>query len=104
MTTAYVALGSNLGDRRDLIDRAVRALSDVAGVRLLTRSSLYETAPVGGPAGQGAYLNAVVAVDTSLSPGELLARCLEIEAGLGRVREMKDGPRTIDLEIGRAHV
>jgi 3-oxoacyl-[acyl-carrier protein] reductase len=99
MTTAYVALGGNLGDRRGNLERAVEALAQTAGVRLLSRSSLYETAPVGGPAGQGAYLNAVVAIETDLSPEDLLSRCAQIEAGLGRVREVKDGPRTIDLDL-----
>src|SRR3954454_23212777 len=99
MTTAYVALGGNLGDRRGNLERAVEALAQTAGVRLLSRSSLYETAPVGGPAGQGAYLNAVVAIETDLSPEDLLSRCAQIEAGLGRVRAVKDGPRTIDLGL-----
>jgi 2-amino-4-hydroxy-6-hydroxymethyldihydropteridine diphosphokinase len=99
MTTAYVALGGNLGDRHDNLERATQALAQTPGVRLLARSSLYETAPVGGPAGQPAYLNAVVAIETDLSPEDVLARCAQIEANLGRVREVKDGPRTIDLDL-----
>jgi 2-amino-4-hydroxy-6-hydroxymethyldihydropteridine diphosphokinase len=97
--TVYIALGSNLGDRRASIDAAVVRLDAVPGVRVTRRSSLYETAPVGGPAGQGSYLNAVAEVATTLAPDELLALLQAIEADLGRVRAERDGPRTIDLDI-----
>jgi 2-amino-4-hydroxy-6-hydroxymethyldihydropteridine diphosphokinase len=96
---AYVALGSNLGDRQAHLDRAVAAVAGLEGVTVTRRSSAYETAPVGGPAGQGAYLNAVIEVQTALSPEELLARLLAIEDQLGRVRTVKDGPRVIDLDL-----
>jgi 2-amino-4-hydroxy-6-hydroxymethyldihydropteridine diphosphokinase len=98
-TTAYIALGSNEGDRHDYLRRAVAALAEVPGVEGVRQSSLYETAPVGGPPGQGPYLNAVVAVRTTLAPEALLARLLDIEARLGRVRAVRDGPRTIDLDL-----
>ena len=95
--TAYLALGSNLGDRRDYLTRAVAALrSHVAVTRI---STYYETAPVGGPAGQGAYLNAAAEVQTDLAPTNLLHLLLEIERSLGRVRIEKDGPRTLDLDL-----
>lgn len=97
--TAYLALGSNLGDRQQTLERAVTALADTPGVRLGRRSALYETAPVGGPAGQGAYLNAALEVHTTLSADDLLARMLAIEADLGRVRGLPDAARTIDLDL-----
>ena len=96
---AYIALGSNLGDRQGHLDRAISRLGELPGVRVSKRSSLYETAPVGGPAGQGSYLNAVVEVASELGPEELLTRLHTIESDLGRVRTVRDGPRTIDLDI-----
>jgi 3-oxoacyl-[acyl-carrier protein] reductase len=96
---AYIALGSNLGDRRATLDRAVARLDAVPGVHVLRRSSLYETAPVGGPAGQGSFLNAVVEITSAIGPDDLLSSLQAIEADLGRVRTVRDGPRTIDLDI-----
>jgi 2-amino-4-hydroxy-6-hydroxymethyldihydropteridine diphosphokinase len=98
-TTAYIALGSNLGDRRAYLERAVEALGALPGVTVLRRSSLYETAPVGGPPGQGPYLNAVAEVRTDLPAEALLRALLDIESQLGRVRQERDGPRTIDLDL-----
>lgn len=98
-TTAFIALGSNLGDRRSYLDRAIVALAGLPGTMLARASRYHETAPVGGPAGQGAYLNAVVEVDTTLTPEELLNHQLRIEQSLGRVRLERDGPRTIDLDL-----
>ncbi len=92
-TTAYVALGSNLGDRREHLRYGVRALPGVVGV-----SHLYETDPVGGPE-QGAYLNLVAKLDTELYPWELLDLCLAIEAGAGRERTVRWGARTLDLDV-----
>jgi len=92
-TTAYVALGSNLGDRRDHLRHGVRSLPGVSAV-----SHLYETEPVGGPE-QGAYLNLVVELATDLYPWELLDRCLAIEAGAGRERSVRWGARTLDLDV-----
>ncbi len=98
--TAYIALGSNWGDeRRDYLEQAVVMLAATPGVVVGRRSSLYETKPVGGPAGQEDYLNGVVEVTTTLSPEELLERLQTIEIALGRVRTVKDGPRTIDLDL-----
>ncbi|MGL4554391.1 MAG: 2-amino-4-hydroxy-6-hydroxymethyldihydropteridine diphosphokinase [Gemmataceae bacterium] len=95
---AHVALGSNLGDRSRTLTRAVAALGE-AGVAVVRRSGLYETAPVGGPDGQGPYLNAVVEVETGLSPEDLLAVLRRIEEALGRERAVHHGPRTIDLDL-----
>jgi 2-amino-4-hydroxy-6-hydroxymethyldihydropteridine diphosphokinase len=97
--TAYVALGSNLGDRLGYLAaarQALRARKDVALVRV---STVYETAPVGGPAGQGPYLNAAAEIGTTLSPDELLRVLLDIEQRNGRVRTEPDGPRTLDLDL-----
>jgi 3-oxoacyl-[acyl-carrier protein] reductase len=99
MPVAYIALGSNLGDRWANIHGAVRRLRAEPGVRLLAASECYETTPVGGPAGQGPYLNSAAAIETDLSPEDLLAFLHRIEQQFGRVRTVKDGPRTLDLDL-----
>jgi 2-amino-4-hydroxy-6-hydroxymethyldihydropteridine diphosphokinase len=96
---AYVALGSNLGDRQAMLEQALAALRRDPGTAVLRVSPVYETRPVGGPPGQGPYLNAVAEVRTTLEPHDLLAVLLRIEAGLGRVRLERDAPRTIDLDL-----
>ena len=93
-TRAYVALGSNLGDRRAALKAAIAGLPDVVSV-----SGVYETDPVGGPEGQGAYLNMVVGLDTDLDPFALLARCHGVEAEAGRVRTVRNAPRTLDADV-----
>jgi len=95
---AYIALGSNLGDRDQFLRDARRRIAAVPGVEMLAESSIEETAPI-GPVGQGAYLNQMLAVRTTLTPPELLARLLEIEREGGRMRDARWGPRTIDLDI-----
>lgn len=97
MAIAYIALGSNLGDRSLCVRRAVTLL-DQKGVAVLKHSTVIETEPVGGPA-QNKFLNAVVKVATELSPLELLSLCQSIEKELGRVRTVVNGPRAIDLDI-----
>ena len=92
---AYLALGSNLGDRWQFLREAVTALRD----ELVAVSNVYETDPVGGPAGQGAYLNCVVALETEKSPHELLGICRRLEAAADRVRIERDGPRTLDVDV-----
>lgn len=99
MAIAYIALGGNLGDRDDALRRALTALRQTEGVEVTRVSPLYETRPVGGPAGQGPYLNAVAEVRSDHQPHDLLAVLLAIEQQLGRVRREKDGPRTIDLDL-----
>ncbi|MEI6474043.1 MAG: 2-amino-4-hydroxy-6-hydroxymethyldihydropteridine diphosphokinase [Planctomycetota bacterium] len=98
--TVFVALGSNVGDRSAHMEHAFRALGSTAGMRLIRQSSIHETAPVGSP-GQGPYLNAVAEISTELSPNALLAKLLEIECqrGRDRTREVRFGPRTLDLDI-----
>jgi 2-amino-4-hydroxy-6-hydroxymethyldihydropteridine diphosphokinase len=97
--TAYVALGSNVGDRRGYLDRARAQLRGRPGVSATRASSVYETAPVGGPAGQGPYLNAAAEFITDLSPDEFLGLLQAVEEGLGRVRQERHGPRTLDLDL-----
>ncbi len=97
MSIAYIALGSNLGDRVSCITRAVAALQE-KGVSVLKQSTIIETDPVGGPP-QDKFLNAVVKVSTELSPLELFLVCQSVEKQLGRVRDVANGPRTIDLDI-----
>jgi 2-amino-4-hydroxy-6-hydroxymethyldihydropteridine diphosphokinase len=99
MAVAYIALGSNLGDRRDFLDRALEALQERPGIVVSQVSSFHETAPVGGPPGQGPYLNAAAELQTNLGPRELLQALLEVETLLGRVRREFHGPRTIDLDL-----
>jgi 2-amino-4-hydroxy-6-hydroxymethyldihydropteridine diphosphokinase len=91
---AFLGLGSNLGDRRAHLRAAVERLPDVVAV-----SPVYETDPVGGPPGQGAYLNAVVELWTSRTPRELLAVAQAAEAAAGRVRAERWGPRTLDVDV-----
>ncbi len=96
---AYLGLGSNLGDRRALLKQAVQSLDDHADIHVIRISRMYESAPAGGPPGQGEYLNAAVAVETSLSPNDLLAVIAGIERSLGRIRTERFAPRTIDIDI-----
>lgn len=93
VTTAYLGLGSNMGDSRAILRRAVGAMPDVIAV-----SPVYETEPVGGVE-QGVFQNIVVEVETILGPKELLARCLELEQAEGRTRTIRWGPRTLDIDV-----
>lgn len=94
MTRAFIGLGSNLGDRRGYLRNAVAALPDVVAV-----SPVYETAPVGGPPGQDAFLNCVVELDTELTARDLLDVCRRLEANAERVRTERWGPRTLDVDV-----
>jgi 2-amino-4-hydroxy-6-hydroxymethyldihydropteridine diphosphokinase len=96
-TTAYLGLGSNLGDRLGNLQAAVDGLDDAAGVRVVASSRVWETAPVGPT--QPDYLNAVVRVETELAPADLLAACRRVEQDLGRVRRERWGARTIDVDV-----
>ena len=96
-TSAYLALGSNLGDRLATLQRAAGLLDARAGIRVVRSSRVYETAPVGPP--QPAYLNAVIEVATDLEPRALLEACLGVEAELGRERLERWGPRTLDVDV-----
>lgn len=96
--TAFLGLGSNLGDRLATLQAAVDLLSAEPGIDVDASSGVWETAPVGGPS-QPDYLNAVLRVATALSPPELLAACARVEARLGRVRDVRWGPRTVDVDV-----
>jgi 2-amino-4-hydroxy-6-hydroxymethyldihydropteridine diphosphokinase len=94
MTRAFLALGSNLGDRDAELRRAVGSMTEVVAA-----SAVYETDPVGGPEGQGPYLNMVVQLETKRSPQQLLETCRSLEAVAGRVRDVHWGPRTLDVDV-----
>lgn len=98
---AAIALGSNVGDRQAHLTYALEHLRTMAEVRVLAVSTWYETAPVGGPLGQGAYLNGACLVDTTLEAHALLDLLLAIEQerGRDRTREERHGPRTLDLDL-----
>lgn len=94
MPRAFIGVGSNVGDRLAHLRAAVAGLPDVVGV-----SPLYETEALGGPEGQGAYLNAVVELDTELGARRLMHIGQEVEASRGRVRTERWGPRTLDVDV-----
>lgn len=94
----YIGIGSNLGDRDKNILDAIRRLRGTKGIEVKAVSGIYETEPVGGPA-QPKYLNGVIEIETLLEPKELLSVLQAIENKLGRERMVKNGPRTIDLDI-----
>ncbi|HVJ98324.1 MAG TPA: 2-amino-4-hydroxy-6-hydroxymethyldihydropteridine diphosphokinase [Acidimicrobiia bacterium] len=98
MTQAFLALGSNLGDRAANLQGAVDGLARAPGTRVIAISRVYETAPVGGPE-QGPYLNAVVEVATDLDPHALLAVGQQLERAAQRVRGERWGPRTLDVDV-----
>lgn len=97
MPTVYLALGSNLGDRKKFIELAIQNLKD-CGVKIVGISKIIETVPVDAPP-QGNYLNAVLKCQTALSPEGLLDLTQYIEHKLGRVRKVINGPRVIDIDI-----
>lgn len=95
---AVIGIGTNIGDRALNIRNAVEALDLLPDVKVLRCASIYETDPWGYTEQQSFY-NTVVEIETSKSPEMLLGACLGIEAGMGRVREFKNGPRVIDLDL-----
>src|SRR5437879_5734577 len=99
ITRAYLALGSNLGDRQRYLDNAVSRLRAAPGITVRRVSPYYETAPVGGPADSGAYLNAVAEADTLLTPEQVLQTLLDVERSFGRIRTEPNAPRTLDLDL-----
>ncbi|WP_347321534.1 2-amino-4-hydroxy-6-hydroxymethyldihydropteridine diphosphokinase [Rossellomorea sp. RS05] len=98
MYTAYISLGSNIGDREAYLEKAIQILGSHGKIEVKRLSSIYETEPV-GYTDQGEFLNMVIAVQTSLRPETLLHQCLQVEFDLGREREFKWGPRIIDLDV-----
>lgn len=102
MALVYLGLGSNLGDREANLSAARNGLAQLGGTVLINNAHIYETPPVGGPSGQGMFLNSVSLVETSLEPLELLREIQELERRIGRVREEESvrwGPRVIDIDI-----
>jgi dihydroneopterin aldolase/2-amino-4-hydroxy-6-hydroxymethyldihydropteridine diphosphokinase len=91
---AFLALGSNVGDRRATLIDAIRATPEAVAM-----SGLYETEPIGGPSGQDPHLNLVLELRTRLDPYALLAHCQRLERAAGRVRTVRNGPRTLDVDI-----
>ncbi|WP_281985442.1 2-amino-4-hydroxy-6-hydroxymethyldihydropteridine diphosphokinase [Azonexus hydrophilus] len=98
MSLAYIALGANLGDPAATVNAAFAALDQLPQSRLLAKSALYRTAPV-GIADQPEFVNAAALIDTTLTPEALLDGLLGIEQAFGRVRAERNGPRTLDLDI-----
>ena len=96
--TAYIGLGSNIGDREQYLHAAIRQLNEHKGISVKEISAIYETDPV-GPVPQDAFLNMAAKLETTLSPDLLLESLLQTEKELGRVRLQKWGPRTIDLDL-----
>jgi pantoate--beta-alanine ligase len=99
MPTALIALGSNVGDRAAMLASAIELLRATPNIEVTRVSGWHETDPVGGPPDQGPYLNGAAVLTTSLDPESLLLALLAIEQQLGRVRTVKWGPRTIDLDL-----
>ena len=96
--SAFLGLGSNLGERLENLQRAVELLNGEPGVTVVASSRIWESDPVGGPP-QPEFLNAVVRIETTLAPLDILAACRRVEAALGRVRGVRWGPRTIDIDV-----
>jgi 2-amino-4-hydroxy-6-hydroxymethyldihydropteridine diphosphokinase len=96
---AVLALGSNLGNRFQILQGAMDVLFDAPGLEFVRASPVYETDPVGGPPGQDPYLNAVVIAETTLEPRTLLERAMSVENAFGRVRAERWGPRTLDVDL-----
>ncbi len=99
MTTVYLGLGSNLGDRRRNLEAALDALRAHPQITVSAVSSFLETDPVGGPPGQGKFLNAAAKIETDLSPEALLEELKRVERAIGRKPGSRWGPREIDLDI-----
>ncbi|MCW2948106.1 MAG: 2-amino-4-hydroxy-6-hydroxymethyldihydropteridin epyrophosphokinae [Actinoallomurus sp.] len=93
-----LSLGSNLGDRLDNLQEAIDALFDAPGLDFIALSPVYETKPVGGPE-QDDFLNVVIVANSRVAPESLLERVLNIEEAMARTREVRWGPRTLDIDI-----
>ena len=99
MPYCLIALGSNLGDRAAQLRQATAELASLPATRLVARSRWHETPPIGGPTGQGPFLNAAALISTLLPPAELLAALRRIETSLGRVRNERWAARSLDLDV-----
>jgi 2-amino-4-hydroxy-6-hydroxymethyldihydropteridine diphosphokinase len=99
MATTLIALGANLGDRRDNLQRALTLLDRPPELRVTARSRWFRTAPIGGPAGQAEFVNGAARIETTLAPRQLLAVLREVEAELGRQRRERWAARSVDLDL-----
>lgn len=99
MNTCYIGLGANLGDRRKNIKSAISKITALKKTKVIKVSKLIESGPVGGPCGQGKFLNGALKIKTKLPPVILLKELKNIECGLGRIKTVRNGPRVIDLDI-----
>ena len=99
MYTCYIGVGANLGNRRKNIKLAIKKITALKKTKVIKVSKLIKSDPVGGPPGQGKYLNGAVKIKTELLPGTLLKELKKIEHELGRVKTVRNGPRVIDLDI-----
>ena len=99
MITAYLGLGSNLGNRLAFLRGGRDSLLNRFAIILRRASGVYETEAVGGPADSPSFLNAVLEIDTALAPGDLLAACLAVEEEFGRTRSTEWAPRTLDIDL-----
>ena len=97
MVKCAIALGSNLGDSKQILNQALELLSQTSGIELISHSSWYETVPVGPP--QPNYVNGCAILETELLPENLLQILLKIEQQFGRIRQERWGPRILDLDI-----
>lgn len=98
MSKAYLGIGTNIGNREENLKNALLSLNLLPTTKVTAISSVYETAPV-GYAEQGDFLNIAVEIETELTAQNILGACLGIEAGLGRIRNIKNGPRIIDIDL-----
>ena len=99
MNTAYLGLGSNLGNRMAFLRGGRDTLTSKPGIEIIKASGVYETEAVGGPADNPSFLNTVLQIATDLSPEELLKACLSVEDDFGRSRPVRWAPRTLDIDI-----
>src|SRR3954470_8838831 len=99
MALAYIALGSNLGNRRALLDAAICMIDSLATTTVVARATFRETAPVDSPPNSPPFLNSAIAIETALTPDLLMNELLTIERDLGRKRTERNAPRVIDLDL-----
>lgn len=99
MKTAYLGLGSNLGNRMAFLRGGRDALVDKPGIDLVCTSGVYETEAIGGPPDNPQFLNTALQISTTLTPQELLQACLSVEDDFGRSRPVRWAPRTLDIDI-----
>ena len=98
ISQVFLGLGSNMGNRKEYLEKAIKALKRISGIVVTNMSSVYETEPFGG-ATQDRFLNMAIKIETTLKPDKLLETTMAIEKDLGRVRTIRWGPRTIDIDI-----